>query len=290
MPSHLYAFVCLLFLSSCVFSLVLAEDPACGKAFSTPKATFDLKALTLQAGSYFSADADTVDKFNFNFNVCAAAAVPVTNPSTLCSANDVSTAAVYQYRNNTADWPYGSCTVLGRTTNMTWSLIDGTNAAIGLTLKYGNGDICDATGKPRDYTINFMCVDEVAPASPIQLTWEPTTCSYTVAMWTEWACPQECYVTKNGLCDNHGLCNIDPVVGQSRCYCNAGRTGADCQLIIPTASSFNFTTLLIVLVILLLLSLIALSVVLYYKVQRLNSDDLAYGKMSDVGDDATIQA
>jgi hypothetical protein len=86
------------------------------------------------------------------------------------------------------------------------------------------------------------------------------------------------------MCDNHGLCSIDPVLNSARCYCNTGNTGNDCQTVVPPTSTVNLTTVLVVIVVVLLILLITLSVILYYKVQKLNSDDMAFAKL-DNGDD-----
>lgn len=261
-----------------------ASASSCTTQFDSPKASYDMSPLVKQMGSYFSADADTYDNFKFFFNICDAASPPATYPSNLCANVTDSTAAVYQVRNTTNEGFPGDCTVLGRTTSQNWSLIDGANAINGVQLTYGNGDLCKETGLPRTYSIRFVCTEEVNPTVPISVTDEPETCSYTVTYMSIYACPTECYITPNGMCDNHGLCSIDPVLKGSRCYCNTGSAGNDCQTAVSAPKTpINITGLLIGLVITLLVLLIVLAVVLYYKVKKLNSDDMAYGKMADGG-------
>jgi hypothetical protein len=50
---------------------------------------------------------------------------------------------------------------------------------------------------------------------------------------------QECPITKNGLCDSHGICHYDTVNRKPYCYCNTGYAGKDCSQSATAAATYD---------------------------------------------------
>jgi len=56
---------------------------------------------------------------------------------------------------------------------------------------------------------------------------------YEIFLKTTAGCPVQCPVGmsngKRALCSNHGVCDYDAALGNSRCFCNPGFAGDDCS-------------------------------------------------------------
>lgn len=144
-----------------------------------------------------------------------------------------------------ANWPVpftDQCHRLGYTlnsTNIKYSLYDTTNPSRGVSITYMGGDQC-AGGNGRSLKLWLLCDPDAYNIPDSELVQETGSCNYEIFVNSAFGCPAECPVTQdpvNGrsLCSNHGLCDFDAAIQNSRCFCNTGWEGRDCGT--PAGSS-----------------------------------------------------
>ena len=145
-----------------------------------------------------------------------------------------------------------------RGNQMTWSLLDPLNPAMGLELAYtggntckrnmnqDNAESCDTTieGKKyctRGFKIRMVCNPEVEYLPLENSVEEDAGCTYVVRVNSKYACPTQCPWGSNGkVCSGKGLCYFsgyddDNTRGSASAYClcktgtnNQEHKGSDC--------------------------------------------------------------
>ena len=110
-----------------------------------------------------------------------------------------------------------------------WSLYDQKDPSKGVSLKYiGSPDyMCSSGQVMRTLTIDMLCGNKKPYI--IDYAQEPDLCQYHIEMTSVHACPKECGVTDNGLCDGHGECSYDQSSKKPHCFCYDGHGGEDCS-------------------------------------------------------------
>lgn len=270
------------------------------------KASYDLSGLmATQASGWYSFETIVppfpqkpfTDQYYYNF--CQnLAAPPVTSPAGKCKNSTVTgqPGNMYQLRNGTA-YVTDDCHVVSVASNYSWSLVDSLNPARGVVLHHGAGDNCGSGGGEREVFITVLCKRH-GQEPRIGIVSEPftNTCDYELTIESHAGCPVECPVVNEVLCAGHGVCGPDNDLKTTRCYCNTGFGGADCsQAVVPdtnTGSSGggHATSVLVAFVIILTIALLAMAVVLYRKIKRLNADDSRYGQLTDSDDSSKRRA
>lgn len=254
-----------------------------------PVASFDLTPLKRLAGQPYSTrdtyyNASSPRPFHYLFNVCENIEKP--DVPAICDKKSQGDSPAYQLRKKTTAEPEGACLKLG-TLKSHFEMIDGDNSLVGLRLVYEGGDKCHGhdgiAAKDRKFEINFWCSGGKSTLPEIGTVTEQD-CEYSVDFETIHACPVECHGTQHdALCNGHGLCALDSGSGKARCFCNAGRTGADCEktMKIPNLTPSSPNGALTAVVVTMLVILIAIGAVLYVRIKHLNSEDNPYGAFED---------
>lgn len=195
---------------------------------------YDLRPLTIKSStdaSYYIKDGDipcTPEEeptFSWAWNFCQ----PVTEVSMPSACSKMNKAGValqwLEFSNGFYD-----CNVIGRydpkQDDLSYSLLDVTDPTKGISMAYPLGDRCTDKGVMRKATIDVQCANVKATVLTAQ---EPTECDYHLVMQSYHGCPTECPITKNGLCNSHGLCQYDSVNKAPYCYCNEGYYGPSCS-------------------------------------------------------------
>ena len=176
--------------------IAVSSAAPCGYQYA-PGVTYDVGALQITAGPTYVVD-DAIDtqqrNYLYDFNVCGPLLnlprPPVaTGPGCFFNDSHPQLAPAYQVFNDTS----GRCVLLGDAAQQSWSLYDPTNAAAGVTLTYGGGDLCRSVNPPkaRQFSINFVCAPtlRLTPSSRVQEDVR-AVCEYEVSFFTQLACPR----------------------------------------------------------------------------------------------------
>lgn len=118
-----------------------------------------------------------------------------------------------------------------------YGLINPSNPSQGIYIQYGGGDVCPpGMSKPRTLKVWIPCAPDAYNKPDNELVEETKGgCTYEVWLPSAYGCPAECPVVTSAdtgnlaLCADHGICEFDAAIGNSRCFCNDGFTGADCN-------------------------------------------------------------
>lgn len=191
-----------------------------------------LKVLSQNHTSYvYSHDGD-LDAFTYVWNICS----PVTNislPQVCLDLDDKGWHqhhAAYQYKGDS------ECHILGRSYEETFSLIDESNPAKGVSITYLKGSKCDVDSSVyRDSVIDIYCGNSFATITNAQ---ELRTCSYHMVMESYYGCPTKCIVNGQGLCSSAGTCEYDSVAQTAYCKCDSGYAGESCSQTAPFDDTF----------------------------------------------------
>jgi len=190
-------------------------------SFSTSESiNFDLSALTVtdDESSYEYQDIYSINEYSYTWNICSH--VPDNSKPRECFGRS---GAAIRYNRN------GICDIIGMYQKYndqdTYSLIDSTDPAVGVTLNYGKGDWCDIFTQ-RSTQLDVYCKDvysNVISAS------EPRDCFSHIVMESYYGCPDSCRVTSYGLCNGVGTCEYDASTNAAYCLCDTGYSGDDCS-------------------------------------------------------------
>eukprot|EP01083_Nonionella_stella_P024294 67136_1 len=142
-------------------------------------------------------------------------------------------------------------------------LVDKDNSGAGIVLTLLNGQFCpNGHNMNRELSIHLKCPDstktewdaELAKVITEAVT-EYSTCVYKVEFETPLGCPTKC-ITKHSsssyaICSTHGICAADPNAGHSRCICDEGYGGDDCDVLMSgvdviDAGSHDLITALVI--------------------------------------------
>lgn len=221
-------------LVSCYIKVSLAASDIPCQWDSHTGSTFDLRKLTLPLNSptaYTIKDGDIPctpeiePTYSYVWNFCSA--IPTSSDPSFCNKTGIS----LQYLVRASDG-YKECHVIGtydpKQDDLIYSLLDPSDPSKGVSLRYGNGDRCEAfktKGVYRSTTLDVQCAN--VKMSILSAT-EPNTCQYHMLLKSYYGCPAECPITSNGLCDSHGYCRFDKLKKKSYCYCNQGYSGDSC--------------------------------------------------------------
>jgi len=161
--------------------------------------------------------------YSYVWNFCR----DVTEESFPGVCSELQSGAALQYINRSDG--YQECNVIGLYDPLRddtyFSLLDGRDPSKGVSMKYQFGHKCPS-GKLRSATVNIKCADVV---SVVESAEEPSKCDYHLVMQSQYGCPLQCPITKNGLCNAHGHCAYDNSINLPRCYCNTGYGGKSCE-------------------------------------------------------------
>lgn len=248
--------------------------------------SFDLKPLTKAANdqSYFIKDGDipctpeTEPTFSYLWNFCSKVTSVSYPDKTVCDES-VEQGAVLQYINR-ADG-YKECHVIGRydsnNDDLYYKLLSERNPALGLSMTYPLGESCP-NGVLRSATLDVKCANVEWFIDSAQ---EPSPCQYHLVMESYHACPKECPITANGLCNSHGHCHFDETRKEAYCYCNDGYGGSACSDQASVAGgSYDGKTVQIALMSVLLIITIGLTATiswLIYQVTTMRREKLLEG-------------
>lgn len=151
------------------------------------------------------------------------------------------------------------------------------------------GDICKSTSKPRQFHLDLICDDRLNP-SPTH-AYEQPTCEYTVTIPSVYGCPVECPVANRKLCGGNGHCAYDEDASASKCFCNHGYTGSDCNSVESTSSTINYSPALLGLIITLfiIVAILVASLALLVRQMAAYKEDVSNYQALKGGDDvATV--
>eukprot|EP01084_Bolivina_argentea_P122784 217581_1 len=126
-------------------------------------------------------------------------------------------------------------------TDSSFILYDENEPAKGISFMGTKGEFCGAANENRGGSLEFHCSNSPTTANeppkvfPAKvLTEDPYDCKFTI--WTETgiACPWNCLKTVNNgkgwnVCSLKGTCMFDPNAGYSRCICDHGYEGSNCE-------------------------------------------------------------
>jgi len=244
--------------------LVYGKDPVCYYN-SKAGATFDLRPMMKSLSSdqaYYIKDGDIPctpeiePSFNYIWNFCSN--VPGAVLPSECK-DQGKTGVLLQYV--TYDPTLKFCYIVGhydpQIDQLTYNLLDQTDPSKGVSITYPAGEKCaTSTQLPRQGTIDIMCANQDSTVLTAQ---EPASCSYHMTMKSWYGCPTQCPITKNGLCDSHGLCKYDKTAKQAYCYCNDGYSGSSCSTYSSGSESYDGFSVQLGLLITLLIVVIALA-------------------------------
>jgi hypothetical protein len=122
--------------------------------------------------------------FSYLWNFCAPV-TPTSYPVSVCDAKTQQGAAL-QY---VARRDYKECNVIGHydasRDDIYYSLLDSSNPALGLSMRYPDGDLCPSN-KQRSVTLDVYCADVELEVESAQ---EPTMCDYHIVMKSYRGCP-----------------------------------------------------------------------------------------------------
>jgi hypothetical protein len=201
--------------------------------------------------------------FSYVWNFCGDVSAK-SFPSDVCDPQK--NAAVLQYVNRVSDG-YKECNIIGHydasRDDTFFSLLDQSNPAKGVSMKYLYGDKCPG-GQLRTATLDVQCSNkkmEIISAN------EPTKCDYHFTMDSYYGCPLECPVTGNGLCNSHGHCAFDSASKAPHCFCNSGYMGSACDKVDTTVTESGLGVQIGLMVTLLIVCLILVGFVAYLAYQ-----------------------
>ena len=131
------------------------------------------------------------------------------------------------------DEVHNECIIAGGW-DINWKLYDLSNPVKGVSLSFGNGDICDKNGDKRQFKVNFICPDDIntyfVPNQTIETFVEEDdykSCDYHMDIVSAYACPKECItpISDNiddgiNICSTHGMCIADIFSGYVHCQCD----------------------------------------------------------------------
>ncbi|KAK8809487.1 hypothetical protein WA158_000430 [Blastocystis sp. Blastoise] len=165
--------------------------------------------------------------------------------------------------------------------NMDISLYDRRDFAAGVVLTYQNGDYCCVDSQCTNtalssLVINWICTDNSfkMPSQAI-ISDNVNTCASTLVIESTYACPTECPIVNDHLCNNHGSCGYDLSNANAHCYCNSGWYGESCNMIIEV-DLMDINTWAIIITILLSLIVIITVISVYLKLRKINVDPDAF--------------
>ncbi|KAK8809779.1 hypothetical protein WA158_000722 [Blastocystis sp. Blastoise] len=165
--------------------------------------------------------------------------------------------------------------------NVEVSLYDRRDYAAGVVLTYQNGDFCCINSlctitAPSSLVINWICTDSSfkMPSQAI-ISDNANTCASTLTIESTYACPTQCPVANDHLCNNHGSCGYDLSNANAHCYCNSGWYGESCNMIIEV-DLMDINTWAILITILLSLIVIITVISVYLKLRKINVDPDAF--------------
>jgi len=264
--------------------VVLGADVSC--VWSNSGATFDLRPLTVSqqtSKSYYILDGDipctpeTEPSFSYVWNLCA----PVTSASVPGACSNMGKSGVaLQYLQLDS---FSDCYIIGRydatRDDSHFRLLEPSDPTKGVSLIYATGERCDPKdpkGAMRSTTIDVQCANTKTMVLSAN---SPGACQYHLSMKSYYACPVQCPVTDNGLCNSHGHCAYDSNKKTPYCYCNDGWYGADCSSTTapkPAATSaFDGRSVqigLMVTLLVVMLAMIGALVFMSWKVQQYRKD------------------
>jgi len=267
-------------------------------------------------GHYTAFDSDPSRPFHYLFEICENMDhVPETDPPGLCgSGGKPRPGAAYQVINQTGELP-GQCLELGAQTRLSSCSLTpvALRARFPLSLRYRGGASSECPeGREREFQIFLRCAPHLPDSEPFRLSGVEESaglCTYSLFFDTAHTCPRECHPNPSApigrfnrsgdpqptapsprLCSLNGLCATDwshaanAGRGQARCFCNSGRTGADCSTEESTSKRASSTSIMLMLVLLALLAVGVLGGWVYLKVKRLatlseREDSIAYGQL-----------
>jgi len=213
---------------------------------------YDLSELKLRAaikvtGGDLSWTTEVEESYEYMFGVCRELQKSKGEVPEVCVEQDEDDMPVYQYQDGK------DCHIAGKILSSTKiELLDASKPAAGVKVNYTMGSQCStytrdykkcgATGEPecphRQTAIHFVCSDEdVEPWGAIEVNTfgQPSHCEYQIAINTIHGCPQQCGTVydesskKRKLCGGHGMCSYDKTNAKSKCFCDDGWTGNDCN-------------------------------------------------------------
>lgn len=184
-----------------------------------------------------------------------------------------------------------TCTRLGldyaKDENSKMGLYDVTDPAMGVVIKYQNGDFCcpygsscsDGEYRQKSLSITLRCADGVVRLP--ETTSVGTTnngCDYMVFFRTVHACPTECPRVNNNICGSHGVCGFDEEQNVARCYCGSRYSGANCETF-HYKSLLSVNTLIIVLTVVITIVVIWTILYVWNKLRKLNVNPDAFDSL-----------
>ena len=231
--------------------------------------------------------------------------VPVQGPAGWCNATIggigvaqwsvpnalIGPAAAFQY-NNIPGAGYDQCHHLGSapltSSSERFGLYDPANPSRGLYIQYLNGDRCPGVNKARSLKVWLLCDPDATNIPDSELVVEaPGSCVYEIFVRTAYGCPAECPVvtdtsgsrSSGRLCNNHGLCEFDPAISNSRCFCNDGWTGADCTGSVATQPGLSSVGIGLICLGIFLAGTLGFLVYLWNRIRSLRLDPDAYSSL-----------
>lgn len=155
--------------------------------------TFDLRTLIVPNYAYTIVDGDipctpqSEPSYDYVWNFCT----PIPSayiPTNCIIRNKTGVAIQYLQRSN-----YQECHIIGKydasNDDIIYSLLDVSDPSKGISMKYANGDKCEAAqykGKYRSATIDIQCANT---KTIILSAEEPSTCAYHLVMKSYYGCP-----------------------------------------------------------------------------------------------------
>lgn len=186
-----------------------------------------------------------------------------------------------------------TCTRLGLdytvSSNSEMGLYDTTDPAMGVVIKYKEGDFCcpyescstDSEYRQKTITISLRCADAVATVPTF--TYVGTTnnnCDYTVFFRSIHACPTECPRVNNNICGSHGVCGYDEATDTARCYCSSRYSGVDCMTF-KYKSLLSVNTLVIVLTVIVTVVVILTILYVWNKLRKISVNPDAFDSLEN---------
>lgn len=271
-------------------SIALGIDTPC--VWQSPSgAVFDLRALTVAsatAKSYYILDGDipctpeTEPAFSYTWNFCA----DVTDASLPGVCRNMGKKGVaLQYLQLES---FSDCYIIGKYDPardvLHYGLLVADDPSKGVLLTYPTGERCasDPKGALRSTAIELQCANSPTTVVSAQ---SPSSCQYRLVMKSYYACPTQCPVTDNGLCNSHGHCAFDAKSGSTYCYCNEGFYGAACasttsdEAVVKAYDGRSVQIGLLVTLLIVLLVLVAVVGAMAYKIQQFRKE-AAYDQLS----------
>uniref|UniRef100_A0A7S4DYG0 EGF-like domain-containing protein n=2 Tax=Lotharella globosa TaxID=91324 RepID=A0A7S4DYG0_9EUKA len=171
---------------------------------------------------------------------------------------------------------------------MSWSLVDETDATVGVKLTYTDGEYCANVQKPRSFEMLFQC-ENTKGLDPAVNVDEPSACRYIVVYNTIYGCPTGCIGEGDTLCGGHGICAQDGGTNKTHCFCNEGYEGEYCTETKGSASASSSSAspaaVLAAISLVLLVILLGLGIYLYVSIQKLKTEH-SYGNFEQMVFDA----